>query len=115
MFGWGLRRERAFGTVTVMPRTYVRRRRLVLSLLVTGIAIVCLRASPGSAEPGRPPILSATHTTRYVIRPGDTLWSIARRLDPSEDPRRVVDAIVVRNGIDPAHLVPGQAIVISNV
>ncbi|MHB1504728.1 MAG: LysM peptidoglycan-binding domain-containing protein [Acidimicrobiales bacterium] len=27
----------------------------------------------------------------YVVRPGDTLWSIAVRMDPSGDPRPLVE------------------------
>lgn len=44
----------------------------------------------------------------YVVRPGDTLWSIATRLAPSTDPRIVIDAITSANGLDPADLVPGH-------
>lgn len=29
----------------------------------------------------------------YVVRPGDTLWSIASRLDPGGDPRPIVDEL----------------------
>lgn len=31
--------------------------------------------------------------THYVVRPGDTLWSIASRLDPGGDPRPIVDEL----------------------
>jgi Tfp pilus assembly protein FimV len=44
----------------------------------------------------------------YVVRPGDTLWSIALRTSPSVDPRLVVDAIASANEVDPGALVPGQ-------
>jgi LysM repeat protein len=50
--------------------------------------------------------------SRYVVQPGDTLWSIAVEMAPSEDPRPLVDAISSANAIDPTTLVPGQAIVI---
>jgi hypothetical protein len=109
MFGSGLRNEHAFDSLSPMTRTRVRRRRVTLSLVAMGLAIVCVRATPGSAEPSSAP---ATGANRYVVRPGDTLWSIARRLDPSEDPRRVVDALE-QAGLDPDHLVPGQAVVVS--
>jgi LysM repeat protein len=49
---------------------------------------------------------------RYVVRPGDTLWSIARGLAPSEDPRPLVDAIAAANHIDAGSIVPGQALVV---
>ena len=44
----------------------------------------------------------------YVVRPGDTLWSIALRSSPSVDPRLVVAAIASANEVDPGALVPGQ-------
>jgi Tfp pilus assembly protein FimV len=32
----------------------------------------------------------------YVVQSGDTLWSIARRLHPGEDPRSVVDQLATQ-------------------
>jgi LysM repeat protein len=107
MFGSGLQTEQAFDTVWRVARTHVRRQ-VVASLLMASVAILVLRATPGSAEPSPS---SRDRVARYVIRPGDTLWSIARGLAPSEDPRRVVDELERRNDLDPEHLVPGQAIV----
>jgi hypothetical protein len=42
----------------------------------------------------------------YVVKPGDTLWSIATRLDPSGDPRPLVAQLThqVRGG----ELLPGS-------
>ena len=34
----------------------------------------------------------------YVVQPGDTIWSVARRLDPGGDVRATVDALVDRHG-----------------
>jgi LysM repeat protein len=51
-------------------------------------------------------------STSYVVRQGDTLWSIAERLSPGEDPRPVVDALASVNDLDPGALVPGQALVV---
>jgi len=47
-----------------------------------------------------------------VVRPGDTLWLIARRVAPGQDPRGVVDAIVGANGVEAGSLVPGQTLVL---
>ena len=49
----------------------------------------------------------------YVVRQGDTLWSIARRVSPTGDPRTVVDALSAENGISAADLEPGQVLVVS--
>jgi nucleoid-associated protein YgaU len=46
----------------------------------------------------------------YVVRSGDTLWSIAVRLGgPDADPRPLVEAIAAANHTD-GMLVPGQTL-----
>ncbi len=47
-------------------------------------------ASTGAAAPAA--------AEAVVVRPGDTLWSIARRLQPTGDVRGLVDALVAANG-----------------
>lgn len=49
---------------------------------------------------------------RVVVRPGDTLWAIAERVAPGEDPRPLVDAMAASNDVDPGALVPGQTLVV---
>jgi LysM repeat protein len=46
----------------------------------------------------------------YVVRPGDTLWSIATRLDPSGDPRTLVAQLEAQVHTD--KLVPGSRITV---
>ena len=48
----------------------------------------------------------------YVVRGGDTLWSIAKGLAPGEDPRPLVDAISAANGVEAGALAPGQTLLI---
>lgn len=50
-------------------------------------------------------------TTMAVVRPGDTLWAIARRYMPTHDPRQVVDWIRYLNpGIDAGALQAGTTL-----
>lgn len=46
----------------------------------------------------------------YVVRPGDTLWSIATRLEPSGDPRPLVDQLA--GELHGAGLQPGEVLVV---
>lgn len=64
--------------------------------------------SAGDGSGGLRPV--AEH--RYVVRPGDTLWSIAERLDPGSDPRPLVDAIARANDVDPGSVLPGRSLVL---
>ena len=69
------------------------------ALLVSGptTATVPTASAPAAAAPAR---------AVYVVQPGDTLWSIAHKLDPTGDPRETVDRLVGLNGS--AALQPGQ-------
>jgi Tfp pilus assembly protein FimV len=81
--------------------TRVRRRRLVV--LVAGVVLAFSLAGAAQLVSGlasveespRPEPISGGE---YVVQPGDTLWSIAARLAPDDDPRAVVDALRAANG-----------------
>ena len=80
--------------------TRVRRRRLALLLLVAVTAVGLsglLRwtaASVTGTASSPQPITSAV----YVVQPGDTLWTIAERVAPADDPRPIVAELRERNG-----------------
>ena len=95
-----------------IPVTAVyRRRRIAALLLVTSVAAALVLAFGGllasfgggpltaSERPGAPAAV-------YVVQPGDTFWEIARRLDPTGDPRPLVARLVAAHG-SPV-LVPGE-------
>ena len=112
MFGSGLDIEQAFGHHEPMSRTRVRRRRLVALSVAIGVVGVLSGPVANAVGVGGSPEAPAR---TYVVRAGDTLWSIARRSAPSADPRLVVDAIASANRVDPGALVPGQQLSIPAV
>ncbi len=89
---------------------YRRRRAVALVLVVAVVAALLLLASAvlaGSAGGGTPTSAAGTPPGDvHVVQPGDTLWSIARQLDPSGDVRLTVDHLVELNGSAP--LAAGQ-------
>jgi hypothetical protein len=50
------------------------------------------------------------HHADYVVQPGDSLWSIAVRLDPTGDLRPLVARLATEAGGDT--VVPGQHLVL---
>jgi hypothetical protein len=71
----------------------MRARVLAIVLVVAGFLLV----APGLARgdgPERP-----APRVAYVVEPGDTLWSIARRVAPGRDPRPVVDGLIEANDL----------------
>ena len=77
---------------------YMRRRVIAASL---GLGIVLTAAHAGLAlggsttTPGRSP---HPQVVKFVVQQGDTLWSIAERISPSSDPRKVVDDLAAQIG-----------------
>jgi hypothetical protein len=94
----------------------VRRRRVVLGTLAAAMLAALAQpwsgtgghplATPGSALAGS----TLAHHAPYVVRPGDTPWSIAQRLDPTGDPRPVADELVAQAGGDV--LIAGERLVL---
>jgi hypothetical protein len=76
---------------------------------VAGTVLV-LRAAGGLLTHGPPaaPAQRLAPGVTYVVRPGDTLWSVARRVQPGGDVRPLVDRLVARHG--GAALEPGEVI-----
>jgi Tfp pilus assembly protein FimV len=94
-----------------VSRTRVRRRRLTLTISVALVAAAW--AGPAVRVLGSPETPARVSRASYVVRQGDTLWTIARELAPGSDPRPVVDQLSAMNGVDAARLVPGQTLVVS--
>lgn len=77
-----------------------RSRRLVILLLAAFVLLVL----PNLVD-GRGPWPTSIHvayaqratTYTYTVKPGDTLWGIARRIAPGRDPRPVIDKLIDEN------------------
>jgi hypothetical protein len=89
-------------------RVYLRRRigavtLLVLVAVVGWLAVLGVRSLVGE-PPATPSTSAATAAVppaaaeEYVVRPGDTLWVIARQLRPEGEIRPVVDELADRAG-----------------
>jgi nucleoid-associated protein YgaU len=88
----------------------------VATALVGSLVGVTGRAALGrGTEPTGAPAGGAAHSeARVVVRPGDTLWEIARAVvGPEGDPRPVVERIREANRLAPSQgLLPGMSLVV---
>ena len=105
------------------PSVYRRRRLLAAGILLLAIAAVLVTAqslmagtgggpltTTGAAAVSSPGAMAPAGAQVWVVRPGDTLWSIARSVDPKGDVRPLVDRLAAEVG--DAGLYPGQAVAI---
>jgi len=99
--GHGVRADRRVG-----PDAMIRCRRILLGIVAAALLVILalpwggaggrLLATPGSALAGAP----IRHHALYIVQPGDSLWSIAERLDPGSDPRPLVARLARQAGGD---------------
>jgi len=112
MFDSCLDSEQMFGQHGSMHRTYVRRRLTLLAAVISVLAVGVPAAGHSFAGGGEAAGADRQTGTSYVIREGDTLWNLARRMAPAEDPRLVVDRIADANDIVAGDLTPGQRLML---
>jgi hypothetical protein len=106
------RRAVAAGPARVVSTATYWKRRVVVVLLAVALVLVMARA--GVALGGSTPAAPERHPAHQsqpastVVRPGDSLWTVAERLAPDRDPRPIVDALSeARHG---TVLTPGETI-----
>ncbi|AYY12829.1 LysM peptidoglycan-binding domain-containing protein [Actinobacteria bacterium YIM 96077] len=108
----GARSRRPHGCAAPAPPSMhgsrlTRRGRVVVALawmvLVVLAALPFVAREPGTEVPGE--------TVSVRIEPGDTLWSVAREIDATADPRPLVDTIVELNDLgDGGDIEPGDVL-----
>ena len=67
--------------------------------MVVGLALPVSALGGKPVSEGAAPAPLVAHTY-YTVHPGDTLWSIATRLDPTGDPRPLVTQLATETGSD---------------
>lgn len=95
------------------PLRLTRRGRIVVVLLAAALATVAITAASmafsdaQAANHGRPGGgYAGMH--RIVVRPGQTLWSVAVQAEPSADPRQVIQEIMTANSMTGSTVQAGQ-------
>ena len=82
----------------------------MIALVSVALSIGFL-AGRAAGDPGTDAAVPAADV--YVVRPGDTLWEIARmRLGADVDPRAYIEELGDANGLDGVALTPGMRLVL---
>ena len=93
-----------------------RRGRLTLVALLAALAFAAITAGQATlglfqANAGSDGSSTSSDAARtWVVQPGETLWSIAERVDPNTDPRDTVARLVAMNDLPSSAVAVGQEI-----
>jgi Tfp pilus assembly protein FimV len=79
-------------------------------LLATVVVTVIGVAAPGGAQAANHGRVGAGYAGMHqiVVRPGQTLWSVAAQAEPSADPRLVISQIMTANSMTSTVVQAGQ-------
>lgn len=104
---------------TRRPTRLTRRGRLLLTALALSWVVVLgvLAVGGTSALAGTPGAgaaagAAAAEGRRVTVRPGETLWAIAQRVAPGNDPRATIAQILDLNALDSAGVQVGQVLLL---
>lgn len=103
-------------TCTAVPadRTGIRltaRGRLVVVAVLAMLLFAAFSLGRTAAE-GSTEAAPGARVEQATVQPGETLWGLAERLAPGQDPRPVVDQIRRVNDLDSAELQAGQQLLL---
>ncbi len=81
-------------------------------LLVAVLTPVLLALASGAqaANHGLPPSAVRASMRQVVVKPGQSLWSIALNAEPQADPRAVIQQIMEFNALGSQVVVPGESL-----
>lgn len=90
-----------------------RRGRAALVLLLAALLFATFslgRSATGTADAA--PAGSGAPVEQTTVQAGESLWSVARRIAPENDPREVVQQIQRLNGLSGSHIQAGQQLLL---
>jgi hypothetical protein len=78
------------------------------ALLVVVVSLIAAGAAQATSHSA--PRLGAQNLARVVVRPGQSLWSVAESADPNADTRLVIQQIVELNALTGDTVFAGQSL-----
>jgi Tfp pilus assembly protein FimV len=110
-FGDPVRAVRTAGPVAPPRARLTRRGRFVLLALAV-LVLLAVISIGGTGSQAATYVENGPSLQQTTVQPGDTLWSVAQRIAPGNDPREVVDQIRRINHLTTSSLQAGQQLLL---
>ena len=86
---------------------------IVIPLSLLALAVLALWAAlMAPAHAGTEALAGPGHAVTVTVRPGESLWTIAARTTPGQDPRVTIGQIRELNDLDGSRVVPGEQLLV---
>ncbi len=93
------------------PLRLTRRGRFVIATAAALLVTIVLLIASGAAQATSHPVSARAaeqNLAQVVVRPGQSLWSVAESADPNADTRVVIQQIIELNGLTSDAVFAGQ-------
>ena len=104
------RSARAAGTR--QPIRLTSRGRAAVFFLLSVITLLLVMVAIGGTSADASATSGGPATASVVVQAGDSLWTIAKSLQPNGDPRSMMQTLVELNGLGSSPLIPGQQLIV---
>ncbi len=93
------------------PARLTRRGRLMVLVVLAALLFTAFSLGRAASQAASEPVATA-QLEQTTVMPGDTLWAVARRIAPANDPREVVAQIRQLNDLSTSTLYAGQQLLL---
>jgi len=94
------------------PIRLTARGRAAVFFLLSVITLLLILIAAGGTSADASATAGGPATASVVVQAGDSLWTIAKSLQPNGDPRSMMQTLVELNGLKGGELVPGQQLIV---
>lgn len=97
---------------TRQPIRLTARGRAAVFFLLSVVTLLLILIAAGGASADASATAGGPATASVVVQSGDSLWTIAKSLQPNGDPRSMMQTLAELNGLEGGQLIPGQQLIV---
>lgn len=99
-------------TTARQPIRLTARGRAAVFFLLSVVTLLLILIAAGGTSADASATAGGPATGSVVVQAGDSLWTIAKSLQPNGDPRSMMQTLVELNGLHGGELVAGQQLIV---
>ena len=97
---------------TRQPVRLTARGRAAVFFLLSVVTLLLVMIAVGGTSADASDSSGGPATASVVVQPGDSLWTIAKSLQPNGDPRSMMQSLTELNSLKGGELVAGQQLIV---